>query len=301
MARDTKPTRSSIFQEASKKLRQEFETLVSLPHMGEKGKEAENILKKFLEGHLPKRFGICSGFILDRDDNVSRQTDVIVYDSNNCPVLETFEDNLIIPHDNTAAIIEVKSNLTYKDIIDAADKIAHVKSLIKSKVSLPLSGPWNISTIGILFAFKSTLSLETISKHYHSAIAEHGLGKHIDYIFVLDEGMCSISAHFPGEPGFSPVLMLSPDFAIPGTVLIAAGTKLKEKTLDSFLRFLLAHLQFYYPWIAHPGFDMKPSETAKGEKVFGRFLTVWLEEKDEEKKKKLKEEYKRKFLEGKLG
>lgn len=295
---DYKPTRSSIFQEASKKLRQDFERIKNLPHQGEKGREAENILKTFLSEHLPKRFNVCSGFILDRNDNVSRQTDVIVFDANSCPILETFEDNLIIPSDNAVAVIEVKSNLTEKDILDAAEKIAQIKVLNKSKIDLP-PGPWNIKTIGILFAFKSTLSLETVSKHYHSTIATYGLGKHIDYIFILDEGMISINAHLPREKGFAPIIMYEPS-GIEGTVLIVGCTKLKEKTLDSFIRFLLAHLQFFWPWISHPGFDMKPSESAEGEKVFGRFLTVWTNEKDPKKKELIKEELKKKFLENRL-
>lgn len=295
---DNKPTRFSIFQEASKKLRQDFERIKNLPHQGEKGREAENILKTFLKEHLPKRFDVCSGFILDRSDVVSRQTDVIIYDANSCPTLETFEDNLIIPSDNATAVIEVKSNLTEKDIFDAAEKISQIKSLSKSKIDLP-EGPWNIKTIGILFAFKATLSIETVGKHYYSTIAKHGIGRHIDYVFILDEGMLSINAHLPGEPGFAPIIMYEPS-GVEGTVLVVGGTKFKEKTLDSLVRFLLAHLQFFWPWISHPGFDMKPSDNAKGEKVFGSFLTVWTHEKDPAKKKLIHDEYMKKFLEGKL-
>lgn len=299
MAKIKSPTRSQIFTEASKKLRQELERAKNIPHSGEKGKEVENILKDFLREHLPKRYDIASGFILDKADNVSSQTDVIVYDAASCPVLETYDDNLIIPSDNAAVVIEVKSNLTKNDIEDAAQKIAHIKTLNKSPIDLP-PGPWNLNTIGILFAFKSTLSLETVGAHYHKSIATHGLGRHIDYIFVLDEGMLCINAHLPGESGFSPIILYSPNSGINGTVLITGGTKFKEKTVDQFMRYLLAHLQFFWPWISHPGFDNSPSDSATGEKVFGSFLTVSLDEKDPQKREVLAQEYKRKFAEGTL-
>lgn len=293
------PTRSQIFLEASKKLRQDFEHIKSLPHSGEKGREAENILKRFLKDHLPKRYDVASGFILDRTDNVSKQTDVIVYDASSCPILETYEDNLIIPADNAAAVVEVKSNLTQKDIEDASEKIAQIKSLSKSSIELP-AGPWNMNTIGILFAFRSTLSIETVGKHYHNSIIKYGIGKHIDYIFILDEGMLTINAHIPGEQGFAPIILYSPNTGVEGMVLIVGGTKFKEKTLDQFVRYLVTHLQFFWPWISHPGFDNSPSEKAEGEKVFGSFLTVRLNEKDPDKIKTLTEEYRKKFKEGTL-
>ncbi|HET7098982.1 MAG TPA: DUF6602 domain-containing protein [Patescibacteria group bacterium] len=293
------PTRTQIFTEASKNLRQDLERAKSIPHHGERGKEVENILKNFLKEHLPKRYDVASGFILDRADNVSPQTDVIVYDASSCPIFETYEDNLIIPSDNAAAVIEVKSNLTKKDIEDAAEKIANIKSLNKSAIDLP-PGPWNLNTIGILFAFKSSLSLETIGTHYKNSIAKHKLGRHIDYIFVLDEGMLSINAHLPGDPGFAPIMLYSPNSGVNGTVLVVGGTKFKEKTVDQFIRYLLPHLQFFWPWISHPGFDNRPSEDATGEKVFGSFLTVKLDEEDPKKRQALAEEYKRKFAEGTL-
>jgi hypothetical protein len=299
MTQSSSSTRSQIFTEASKKLRQDLDRSKSIPHHGERGKEVENILKSFLREHLPKRYGVTSGFILDRADNVSAQTDVIVYDANSCPVLETYEDNLIVPSDNAAAVIEVKSNLTKKDIEDAAEKVAGIKSLNKSKINFP-EGPWNINTIGILFAFKSELSLETISVHYKNSIAKHGLGRHIDYVFVLDEGMLSINVHLPGDHGFAPIMLYSPNSGVDGTVLIVGGTKFKEKTVDQFIRYLLPHLQFFWPWISHPGFDNRPSGNAKGEKVFGSFLTVKLDEKDPKKRQVLAEEYERKFKDGTL-
>jgi hypothetical protein len=104
-------TRQQIFAQAAKKLRQDFEELSTVPHAGLKGHEAEEIVRKFLKGHLPKRFDVGSGFVIDPGDNVSKQTDLIIYDALNCPVYRASENAAIIPSDNVASVIEVKSRL----------------------------------------------------------------------------------------------------------------------------------------------------------------------------------------------
>ena len=107
----SKISRQSIFEKAACKLRQDFDELSVVPHSGLKGNQAERLVKAFLKGHLPKRFDVGSGFILDHFDNVSKQTDVIIYDAFNCPVYRASDDAGIFPSDNVAAVVEVKSRL----------------------------------------------------------------------------------------------------------------------------------------------------------------------------------------------
>lgn len=107
----SKVTREEIFAQAAKKLRQDFEELSTVPHRALKGHEAEQLVKSFLVGHLPRRFGVGAGFIIDPSDTVSSQTDVIVYDAFNCPVYRASEDAGIFPSTNVAAVVEVKVSL----------------------------------------------------------------------------------------------------------------------------------------------------------------------------------------------
>ena len=68
-----------LFKEAGKHLRNEFESIkASNPHYGERGTETELILIEFLNDHLPKRFNATSGIIVDNQNNISKQTDVII-------------------------------------------------------------------------------------------------------------------------------------------------------------------------------------------------------------------------------
>ena len=119
---------SSLIKEAGAHLRAEFEFIKSTnPHYGERGAEAENILIEFLNKHLPKRFAAASGFVIDRANNISSQMDVLIYDALNSPVYRKQERVSILPSDNVATAIEVKSKLNKAELQDASIKISSVK------------------------------------------------------------------------------------------------------------------------------------------------------------------------------
>jgi len=103
--------RQKIFDQASKKLRQDFESLAVIPHRGAKGGEAERLVREFLNRHLPGRFKAGAGFVADKTGNVSRQIDVVSYDAINCPLCRWSEEAASFPADNVAAVVEVKSSL----------------------------------------------------------------------------------------------------------------------------------------------------------------------------------------------
>lgn len=158
----TEVSRKDIFQRAARKIRQDFDELYSIPHNAVRGGEAEKIVRKFLENHLPRRFAVGSGFIIDPEDAISRQTDVIVYDAFNCPTYRAGEDSAIFPSDNVAAVIEVKSRLTNSELRKAWENIHKTKSLKKRFTNAP--GPLRSQTLGCIFAFNSDLSLDSISE-----------------------------------------------------------------------------------------------------------------------------------------
>ena len=131
-----KPTISALFNDAAKKLRSDFEYIRSSnPHAGEKGTEVEEILRTFFNQHLPQRFRAASGFIIDNENNISGQTDVIIYDALVSPVYRYSDKTLILPVDTVASVVEVKSRLNKGDLEDAYKKIASCKSLKKRPLS----------------------------------------------------------------------------------------------------------------------------------------------------------------------
>jgi hypothetical protein len=247
-------TRQQIFAQAAKKLRQDFGELSTVPHSALKGHEAEKIVRAFLASHLPKRFGIGSGFIIDQHDALSKQTDVVIYDAINCPVYRASEDAGIFPSDNVAAIVEVKAKLDKERLIESYENIAAAKSLAKTKpAELPILQ--TTQTFGCVFAFESSLTLRTLAEHYAAIVRDKGLGRHIDEIVVLDRGLITLA----GKPrGYEWAPMFMEGFGGPATEGAHLGVcshELGENSLDAFLRLLLAQLIHFRAMSSHPGFN----------------------------------------------
>jgi hypothetical protein len=52
-----------------------------MPHHGERGRIAEEIIKSVLTRTLPKRFSIGTGVVFSADGQISSQTDIVIYDN----------------------------------------------------------------------------------------------------------------------------------------------------------------------------------------------------------------------------
>lgn len=103
---------------------------------------AEAAFRSWLEGFLPARFGVTSGFILTQgnlEDDTLRHFDVIIYDKIECPILWT-EKNLdksdqgqsrAIPVDYVRGVLEVKSTFNKKSVDKAFEKLDELKPLLK--------------------------------------------------------------------------------------------------------------------------------------------------------------------------
>lgn len=275
-----KLTREEIFKKAAEKMRSDFEELRLVPHNATKGAEAEQVFRKFLNTHIPQRFSVGSGFIVDPKGEVSNQTDVVVYDAFNCPVYRASDSASIFPSTNVAAVVEVKSSLDKHALKDAWKKIAAIKSL--SKRNVPRPGPTLYQTAGYVFAFESKISLEKVADHYRELFfsEKNGLGQHIDAIAVLDRGVSTLAANIPGQDGWNTIQLegLGGE-AGEGTHLAVSAIKFGDYTLDGFLRLLLARLSLYHGVIDHPGFKFEEMPNV-GSAHYTSYLTTIRQEQD---------------------
>src|SRR4030066_1964538 len=85
-----------------------------IQHAGDKGENREEILREFLENHLPKRYGVTKGEVITKQGNRSHAIDIIIYDAVNCPLLNSGKTS-IVPIEGVYGIIEVKSSLSKGD------------------------------------------------------------------------------------------------------------------------------------------------------------------------------------------
>jgi len=80
-------TIENLFKATSKGLNADFEKIrETMPHYATAGTETENVLNKFLNNHLPRRFAAANGIAIDSEDNISQQFDTLIYDAENNPV-----------------------------------------------------------------------------------------------------------------------------------------------------------------------------------------------------------------------
>ena len=105
-----------------------------LIHPGEYGKYREACCKDFLRYFVPQRLEIEEGFIINTHDEVSTECDIIIYDKNNTPLIQSQEMQKFYPVETVASVGEIKSVLTKKQFKTALEKLAKVKSLKKQQV-----------------------------------------------------------------------------------------------------------------------------------------------------------------------
>lgn len=105
-----------------------------LIHPGEYGMYRETISKEFIRFIIPRRLDIEQGFIICPNGDVSHQCDIVVFDSQNTPMIENGEKQRFFPVEIVAAIGEIKSNLDKANFKKAINKLSKVKK-IRSKIN----------------------------------------------------------------------------------------------------------------------------------------------------------------------
>ena len=107
---------------------------------------AEEILRTFLKDVLPKRYGVCQGFV-EYNSNLSRQCDIIIFDQTDYAPTYSFGKIKIIPSEAVTAIIEVKTSIdkeTFHNTLIAFEELAKMR--VHQKYLFLYDGP-TITTI----------------------------------------------------------------------------------------------------------------------------------------------------------
>jgi hypothetical protein len=182
------------FESVAKRLQAQFERSMGVNHPGVKGSVRERALAEdYLRAHLPKRFAIGNGLIVDGAGQKSGEQDLVIYDEFNSAVLQDFGDRYIFFAEQVAVCVEVKSNLTQqnlKQILEQSSKVGKLqKNLVRPLFSIaPLIAIPRVSPI-LLFgmAYTSSLRLEQIRDELDKAQGESaGLHKPFAMLILSD-------------------------------------------------------------------------------------------------------------------
>lgn len=109
---------------ASEGIRRDFAS-----HRPSAGANREDLLKDFLEDHLPNKFGVDTGLIAATNGQFSKQADLIITDDQWNWSFYSSGPNKIYLVEGVYALIEVKTNLTRPEMEDAISKCRRFKTL----------------------------------------------------------------------------------------------------------------------------------------------------------------------------
>jgi hypothetical protein len=90
----------------------------------------ESLLRNFLEGILPQSLSIDTGFIYGFDEyENSKQIDILIWNSHKYSPIYRTKEFVIVPPESVAAIIEVKSKFSKRDLLEGLTNLLSVAKL----------------------------------------------------------------------------------------------------------------------------------------------------------------------------
>lgn len=148
----------SIHKDTTGKLQISRETA---GHPGDMGDASEENWISLFNEYLPQRYRAIKCHVIDSQNNVSEQIDVAVVDRQYTPFIWNFSGRKVVPVESIYAIFEAKQELNKAHIKYAHKKIASVRKLHKTSLSIPHAGrtPYdpkpNLPIIGGILALSS--------------------------------------------------------------------------------------------------------------------------------------------------
>jgi len=185
-----------LFRLVSEKMRSDFELAAQFVHKGTRGTARENTLRDFLaKGRLPARYGLGAGEVVGLVRDVSRQCDIVVYDSMYGLSLHYDEDNQIYPIDSVYGIIEVKSGLSKTELLDSLEKIKVFKEMaVGGAIVDPMGGGFTMvrsrpRPFGVVFAYSlGGNSIDSLYENLQEWESQNSPTTWPNYICILNEG-----------------------------------------------------------------------------------------------------------------
>jgi hypothetical protein len=109
----------------------QYEATRVIQHAVTAGQAREQIIRDFLQAHLPELVSVVSGEIVDAQNSYSKQQDVVLV-LKSIPRLPFASGSDIIFQEGVVATIEIKTNLSSATLASIGDNISSVRGLTSS-------------------------------------------------------------------------------------------------------------------------------------------------------------------------
>lgn len=172
----------NIFDNLEKSLYNDMS--IRIQHNLEDGKYREYLVTKILKKIIPSKYSITNGFIIDSENNISKEIDVIIYDRNYVPPFfdETYT---VVPIEAVIAVIQVKTTLTSATLKDSIKNLNSIDCLIsKTGGKIISANGTSITEKRYIMPYKIIISYQTDYSNIHdfSEILEY-----IDMLYIVEE------------------------------------------------------------------------------------------------------------------
>jgi hypothetical protein len=111
-----------------------------ISHPGTKGDASEYCWIEMLQKYLPHPYSVAKAFVLDANGKLSEQIDIVIFDRQYSPFLFNQDGALYVPAESVYVAIEVKQDINKKSITYAGKKIASVRRLKRTSISITHAG-----------------------------------------------------------------------------------------------------------------------------------------------------------------
>lgn len=182
----------SYFQ---KSIEFEYEKTRDIRHPRDLGNAREKILKNFIElsGLFPKRYAVSSRSIRVAavTGHMSNEIDIALYDAEDRYVLMQRNDTYdVYPSENVYGVIQVKSNLTKKELQSSIQNIKSYKKLKREKNNqlMLLKNDLSHSGFGVVFAYESDMHWQDIVSVLEEEIETNESKILPNLLFILNKG-----------------------------------------------------------------------------------------------------------------
>lgn len=167
-------------------------------HRSKIGDNRENVLKDFLSNHLPKRLFFCNGNIFNKDNVISNEIDIIIY--NDIAINFVSDLKMSINIESIASAISVKSHLDKKQLNDSLKNLASIPQISPDILSFKgLQGSnseFFIDRHPTLFVFAYTgLHPTTLLKHINDFYINNDIPQNRYAKAVIVNGQYMITFH----------------------------------------------------------------------------------------------------------
>lgn len=174
-----------------------------IAHEGEKGGASEDVWRALLRRHLPLRYQVDTGFVVDSEGQFSEQIDIIIFDRQYSPLVFELGTRKIFPAESVYAVFEAKQSANAKNVRAAKRKAVSVRRLKRTSLPiLDLDGEPKAKKVQPILAGLLTLNSDwrpAFGKPFRDALAPTLSNELLDVGCIASEGILQIS-----ETGVNP-------------------------------------------------------------------------------------------------